>query len=164
MLRELNKTTDITNILWFLHCSFYLYFIEKPIKCASENILLQKIKVLGAIKRTSLFEKKRRIKRAKILWSGESFQKNLPDTRNKQYKQAQEWWKKVDNARNLYEKKARIKTKGSVVQRFDQELSSNFRVLRAFRFCVINRGFFFICFILIWLFNSSRKMHMSNYG
>ena len=29
-LRELNKTIDITYSRWFLHFSFYLYFIEKP--------------------------------------------------------------------------------------------------------------------------------------
>ena len=50
LLGELNKAIDITYILWFLHCSFYLSFIEKPIKCVSEGILLQNT--------PSLFEKK----------------------------------------------------------------------------------------------------------
>ena len=29
-----------------MHCSFYLYFIEKPIKCASEDIPLQKMSIV----------------------------------------------------------------------------------------------------------------------
>ena len=37
-----------------LHCSFYLYFIEKPIKCAIEDIPLQKIRVLCALTQSVL--------------------------------------------------------------------------------------------------------------
>ena len=29
-----------------MHCSFYLYFIEKPVKCTSEEIPLQKISIV----------------------------------------------------------------------------------------------------------------------
>ena len=51
LLRELNKTIDIAYVLWFLHCSFYLYFIQKLIKCACEDIPLLKISILWSLLR-----------------------------------------------------------------------------------------------------------------